>query len=635
MTRENIITVKTSRDSGNGSLRNAITEANGKPGSIIIIKSSVGKHIKLTSGALAVASNMKIINETGQDLRISSESNNGLFNVANTVTLFEINSKNGTMIVLTNGKATNGGAIYAPGTTSLVLENVITWNNVVANAGGAIYNVGHTTATNCKFKSNMAGTQGGAIYSGAGVTLQKSIIIKNSVTTVANSSAGAGIFVDNGDCILDESSVVDNHVSYDLPNLVGGSAGGISVTVGSTYIQNNSHVDRNSALNSGGVLEGKGDIYLTNNSSISGNRSFTPELASGGGGITITFGTVYVSNSEICDNNTVGMYSGGIVSLIGNVIVTAGSKIMRNSNRGPGGGIAVNVGSVTVADSIVSYNTGASLGGGIVTFTPSPAFLSITNSEVSNNILTNAQTIDQTIGAFIGVITQQLTSMVSQATLNGGSGGAFFAAGTAPDIIAQITSNISTIETIYQLTHTNIIGGGAIASLTTSPITIVNSKINNNFAGKNVSKQNYPFISNGGALYGYDAPIVVQDTTVELNGAMVGGGIFANNVLNVQNSFINHNQTKESHHDRTRYNGGGIHMTSNSVGTLIDAIVNDNVSKSGNGGGIYNEGNLTLISTSIKNNKAKSGGGIYSTDTFVNVNSVIKNNSPNDIKVKL
>jgi hypothetical protein len=60
----------------------------------------------------------------------------------------------------------------------------------------------------------------------------------------------------------------------------------------------------------------------------------------------------------------------GKVSLLGNVTVTDGSRIIGNTNNGPGGGIAADFhGTVTVSGgSRVVGNTGAGIGGGIVNF---------------------------------------------------------------------------------------------------------------------------------------------------------------------------------------------------------------------------------------------------------------------------
>src|SRR5207244_2270120 len=161
---------------------------------------------------------------------------------------------------------------------------------------------------------------------------------------------------------------------------------------------------------------GLGNVYLTNKRSANKNMSYNRATGSaGGGGVTITMGTVYVSDSEISNNKTFGMYSGGIVSLIGDTIVT-NSRIMGNTNNGQGGGIAANIGKIKLHSSTVSSNIGASLGGAIANFSPSPGIIEITGkSFVTNNILTNGQTIKQTIESFLDVIKNSTTAVSKQA----------------------------------------------------------------------------------------------------------------------------------------------------------------------------------------------------------------------------
>ena len=55
-------------------------------------------------------------------------------------------------------------------------------------------------------------------------------------------------------------------------------------------------------------------------------------------------GNVTISDSQVNDNKAIGMYSGGIVLLLGGATVTDGGQVDGNSNNGPGGGIAANFG---------------------------------------------------------------------------------------------------------------------------------------------------------------------------------------------------------------------------------------------------------------------------------------------------
>ncbi len=70
--------------------------------------------------------------------------------------------------------------------------------------------------------------------------------------------------------------------------------------------------------------------------------------------------------------------------------------------------------------------------------------------------------------------------------------------------------------------------------------------------------------------------------------------------------------------------GGGI--DNNGILTLKDSTINDNVAQYG--GGIYNHGRITISGLTIKNNEGKfGGGGIWSDGTLTIKNSTITNNT--------
>jgi len=602
-----ILYVTTSVDGVPGSLRAAIDQANENPGELttIIIQPSVKEEINLTDGELEVSSDVELINKSGHNVTISPREGlgNRLFNVSSPSSLLNIRSVRKSRIILKNGhNESNGGCINI--TTSphnLVLHKVIITNNISRGSGGGIYTLGSVTAVRSLIKSNAADIQGGGIWSGQGVTLIKSRVIKNSVELSDQRSGGGGLYIDNGTGILDNSVVNDNKVAYSLNPGRGGSGGGVVVVAGSLYVQNNSHVDNNSAYNSGGIQEGIGNVYLINHSSSNGNQSFNSSKgAAGGGGVTITAGTVYLSESQICNNKTVGMYSGGIVSLTGDVLITNGSQILKNINRGPGGGIAVNIGGVTIdSGSRVCDNTGASLGGGIVSFTPNPGQISVSKkSQVCGNIVTNAQTIAQTIESFFDVIVHHLASESAQALVNQGQGGQKFVS-MVPDILNQLKAVSDQLKSLPldEIGPGNLIAGGGIASLSTSEILIDESQVENNFSGQNVDESNFPFSSFGGGLFGFESKVSLQRSVVKNNISLSsGGGVWSGVNLNVTGSRVSKNKIIESG------NGGGLFNNSGGFLTVIDSQVTHNVAK-GDGGGIYSTSPITRYRTQIVDNE--------------------------------
>ena len=606
------IDVTTNQDSILGSLRHAINKANLTPNIVtkIIIKSSVGKVIQLTNGELQIISNIKLINHTGGDLTIKSI-NGRVFHVLGSNFLKIASHKNKNIIISDGIADTNGGAIFIetsdqqlPSNHQLILKNVIIKNCRANGSGGAIYTNGNVILISSQILSNGANVQGGGIWAGKNVIMYKSLVRKNQILIANESNGGGGLFVDDGNCVLNQSSVSNNSVAYNETIQTGGSGGGVIIMTGSLYLNDNSHIDENSAFNSGGIQEGIGNVYMTGKSSSNKNKSFNSATgAAGGGGITITLGTVFISNSQICDNQTVGMFSGGIVSLVGNVTVTNASLIARNTNNGPGGGIAMNLGSVNISNSSVSHNIGASLGGGIVNFTPNPELISITNSEISHNNLTNAETIRQTLGSFLEVVIGNLSNTEKQAQVSGGSGAQNFIQ-NIPSIIQRLTTVHEQLKALpIEITFGNTVGGGGIACLLSTEVTIFNSSINNNLCGITVSERNLPFRALGGGVFGWNAKINIQDCMIKKN--------------------------------ETVNDGGGIFIGRNGSALIIDTCISENLATE-RGGGILNHGTLEMISSTIARNKAgKSGGGINTSNPFNELNTIIKQNCPNNVTLDI
>ena len=73
--------------------------------------------------------------------------------------------------------------------------------------------------------------------------------------------------------------------------------------------------------------------------------------------------------------------------------------------------------------------------------------------------------------------------------------------------------------------------------------------------------------------------------------------------------------------------GGGIH--NNGTLTILNSIISDNAAESG--GGIYNNGTLTILNSIISDNPAEFGGGIYNNGTLTILNSIISGNKATNL----
>lgn len=623
-------------DGIHGSLRYAINQANSSSNSQTIIKFSsklCGKTIYLTQGELLVESNIKIISPIDIKIKVASGYQNRIFHIESPQTSFEIQSNCETTIKLEHGTAFDyGGGIYSESAT-VILKNVIIKKCSALNGGG-IYINGDLFMSNCSIEKNSAQTQGGGIWSGKNITMVNSHVDSNAVTQIDSLNFGGGIVIQSGNLVMNKSSVSHNLVQ--LNSSVGGTGGGIYVASGSIYIQNESHVDHNSAFASGGIQEGKGDVNILDHSTVDHNKSTTPADASGGGGITIVAGNVVIDQSSVSYNKTNGMYSGGIVSLLGNVNIN-NSIISNNLNSGPGGGVACNFDcDLIIENSKIVNNTGASLGGGVINFSDLDGQVYISNSCISNNTLTNIQTIGETLEVFLSIIVNMLFNLSNQIN-------------TFPTVVQDLQDKIEEIyalipdrqikfsEVSQKLIYSfgdilnNATGGGGVATLLNCPLSILqNSKISQNFVSKKVS--NKDLCGFGGGVFSTNSHITIQDSSICDNRIIgLGGGIFNDSVVELGNSSISHNNVSTS--KLVESNGGGIYNNINgNVTSTYTKIKNNQTDKFG--GGIFNADNaqLQLVKTLITENKAgKSGGGIYSLNQIVTLETLVKENKPNNI----
>ena len=150
----------------------------------------------------------------------------------------------------------------------------------------------------------------------------------------------------------------------------------------------------------------------------------------------------------------------------------------------------------------------------------------------------------------------------------------------------------------------------------------VDSSVTANLTGLTISGG---LSASGGGIEN-EGTLTVTNSTIDNNSAysnsygMGGGGIYNNGTLMVTNSTIDNNSSGF---------GGGIYNNYNngtSLLTVTNSTIDDNEA-TGEGGGIYNAGTLTVTNSTIAYNSANAGGGIYNNDTLTVTNSTIAYNS--------
>jgi hypothetical protein len=259
-------TVTNLSDSGQGTLRWAIQQANAAAGPDTIAF-AFGGTITLTSGQLTVTDDVTIDGGSAADVTISGNQSSRIFWVSGEPFRGTLDLRNVTLVNgLVGGGLAAGGGILNEGTLS-VTRTVFAGNSATLYDGGGIHNSGTLTVTDSTFLGNSAGDWGGAISSYyKGVAGSATLTVTNSTFSGNSAADGAGIFNDH------------------------------------TGTLTNSTFSGNSATGPGGGIRNVGALTVTN-STISGNTAGSGDGISTGAGTTTLRNTIVAGNGagENCD----------------------------------------------------------------------------------------------------------------------------------------------------------------------------------------------------------------------------------------------------------------------------------------------------------------------------------------------
>nr|UXE45391.1 hypothetical protein Hi04_10k_c4773_00005 [uncultured bacterium] len=336
------IIVTNTNDSGPGSLRQALVDANDRD-TINFDPVLVAQTITLTSGQLYIRRDVIITGPGAAFLTVDGNAHiqSGVFYVkpGKTATISGLTIKNGS-----SGIYNDDGAL------------TLTACTVSGNSGSGIANVGtHSGATmtvsNCTVSDNAgSGIANAGIGDSATLTVTDSIISGNSGSGIGNSAALAG-----GSAAV---TVTDSTISSNSGSGIANTFGAVTITA--CTVSGNSGAWGGGIFNNGSG-QGTFSLLIVTNSTISGNSA-----ALGGGGIynvTASGGgtTVAINNSTISENSAGqggGIYNdyagGGLTVAVGSTILKAGTLGENIFNLG---------GTVTS----LGYNLSSDDGGGFLT----------------------------------------------------------------------------------------------------------------------------------------------------------------------------------------------------------------------------------------------------------------------------
>lgn len=466
--------------------------------------------------------------------------------------------------------------------TTVILTNVTAFQNSTGSSpgnGGAVHitGAGNMMITGGEYYSNTAVNQGGALWNGAGTMNVNNVAIHTNEAFGGDvGTGGGGIYNKSGNLIVENNTTIRTNICQG-PSA---SGGGIYNADGATLTISDCSIDANYCKRAGGGIE---DASGSSTTTVLTNVNLNGNSADGGPG---NGGAIHITGA-------------------GNMQITGG-KMEGNVATAEGGALWNGAGTMTVSGVQIEGNAAngndANQGGGGI-YNLSGTLIIDNQTMIINNACGG------TSGSGGGILNDVNASLtINDCTISGNR--ASRAGGGIEDVSGSATTVALTNVTIAN----NITGsapgnGGGVHITGDGNMTILGGFVSGNTAERE-----------GGGLWNGAGLMTVTAVTVDANiakGAATddgGGGIFNNGgTINIIASLIAKNEVSAAgSRSRMEGNGGGIHNLSGGTINLNNATISGNTSISA-GGGIYNAGNLNVITSTIANNVAASGGGLAQT----------------------
>ena len=540
-------------------------------------------------------------------------------------------------LTIEDNKGTQGGGVHIENSQNVTIDHCIIRDNkttevskngsdVSVGAGGGVFvsDKSHVTITDSQILDN-TGTRGGGIYTEhSTVEVVEKSEIKNNIATdvpsgASNSNKGLGGGIYSFDSTL---TVTDSTIS-------GNEAKGST----STIIYNDGELSSSTLGNGGGgicAVGKKSDVTL-DKVTVTGNKA-TSNVSTNlgaGGGIEAQGGSLTVKDSTISNNNARGN-GGGIFSAQGNVLDVSGSTIQSNKGNngggihtgeardpsktpskatitgteileneaigsGEGGGVYVGTrANATLKDCTVANNKSVSTGGGIAA---KLSTVTLDDTTVENNQAVNGGGLFHLGIAVPGSLTLQNGSIIRNNTASSMGGGLFLWGNVG---LKSENSEISGNKALY---GAGIAASQYTANFASPKLELVDTKVNNNGDASTVM---------GGGIYAASGVTVTSKNTKFLgNTANTAGGIllYLNSSADLNNSEVSGNKATGD--------GGGVYIWDSTCSLTASNGTVFRENSASNGGGILNNGVLTLKkgTSLVENSAGLYGGGLCSSGT--------------------
>ncbi|MCA9067458.1 MAG: VCBS repeat-containing protein [Planctomycetaceae bacterium] len=282
----------------------------------------------------------------------------------------------------------------------------------------------------------------------------------------------------------------------------------------------------------------------------------------------------------------------------------------------------VGTGGVSLRDAIAAAN---SAGGDDIVFSVTGT-INLTNGELSINksLTINGQsnniTVDAGGNSRVFFVDGNVDVTLSNLTISGGSASGS-GSGSGGGALLSSSSGSLTVQNSTVTGNSASNDGGGLYSSGSGTLNVYESVIRNNNAGTASGNVGGGIGASGGTLN-------VRASEISGNTAFRTGGIFSYAVTTVSDSIIDSNLTTE-----TAGGGFGGGISSGNNLTLLNSTVsnNRNFGSTGGGGVRVGSGTARIENSTISRNQAKTGGGIvFQSGTLTVVNSTITGNSATD-----
>jgi hypothetical protein len=606
-----VFPVTTVADSGPGSLRQAVADANALAGADTVTFDATvfaaPTTIVLTGGSLSVTDDL-VVNGPAAKLTLSGNTTSRVLTLTAAAPLTVVLND----LRFIDGLTAGGGGAVKGGDDSLTLNRCELANNTATTGNGGAVDVdagGLLTAEDCAFNGNTA-VNGGAVAAGGVGTVDGRIVLRRCTLSGNAASFDGGAINSDGYILIADSTLSANTSA----NATGG--GGAIRHAGQfgapAFIVRNSTLSGNSAVGTGGAIRlfNSTGLLTIQNSTIVGNTA----NGANGGGIAREGGTTTVTiESSIVALNvnaaSADLFSAGTVNATVSLI---GSKT---------GVTTFNADAFTTTNLSADPLLGPLQKNGGPTLTHQPAAASPAINNGSNPAgLANDQRgagFPRAVGTpDIGAI--ELRSFVVTNDADAGAGSLRQAvldseALAGADTIVFEPTFFGSSRTISLLTALPLVAtgvtiqgpGAALLTVRRDPAAAANFAVLR-FSGSGVVSSVSDMTVTGGTSGG--VTVQGQDVTLErlvISGNTGGSGAFVNSgTLTVRDSIIAQNQFAG--------NGGGILALDSSLTVEGSALTANDSGLRGGGLNSLGTGSLAILGTTISGNTAAShGGGVY------------------------